>query len=43
VAVNNKQSIRSNTGRMRVEVFKLGKRYIIICLASKANLDYLVA
>jgi hypothetical protein len=42
VAVNNEQSIRSNTGRMRVEVFKPGKRYIIVCPASRANLDYLV-
>ena len=43
IAINNKQSIRSNRQRIQVKVFKLGKREIVICVASRANLDYLVA
>ena len=43
IVVDNKQSKRSNRQRMRVEVFKLGKSEIVVYLASRANLDYLVA
>ena len=38
MAVDNKQSIRPNRLRIRVEVFKPGKRYIIVRPASRANL-----
>ena len=38
IAVNNKQSIRSNRRHMQVKVFKLGKRKIIIYLAIRTNL-----
>jgi hypothetical protein len=43
IAINNKQPICSNRLCMGVKVVKLGKRQIVVCLASRANLNYLVA
>jgi hypothetical protein len=43
VAVNNKQLVCPNRPRMRVKVFKLGKRQIVINLACRAYLNNLVA
>jgi hypothetical protein len=42
VAINNKQLVDPNRLRMRVEVFKPGKRQIIVSPASRTNINDLV-
>ena len=42
IAVNNEQPIDPNRLRMRVKVMELGKRQIIVSLASRTNINDLV-